>query len=114
MAQLSERDRRILLGDNFAEIEQRAVEESRAAVTPEEKLRKAERQRLRNADNRFNAVGVLVAGVLIAWGAYRSTHAINTTADVGLALALAGICWISWLVLQGKSLDRAIQTFKAS
>lgn len=112
MAQLSERDRRILLGENFVDVERRAQEEARVSVTPEEKVRDAERSLQRNGDQQLTAGAMLVAGALMAWGAYRATNTLDVTADVGLLITLAGLVWAVFLVVKKKALNQTLRTFR--
>lgn len=108
MARLSERDRRVLLGDSFDSLERQIAEQSSGPVTPEQ-----ERQRwgvkLERTKARLVDVGVIfIAGLIIAWGNHKTGQPQDWSVWFGLSVTLFGGGAFAWLVLQIGKLQRLL------
>ena len=109
MARLREIDRRILLGDNYAQIEAQHEAASREPVTLDEK-RAAIRKKTETAqDQRFSSISVLLTGAIMAWGAWHRVHHFDITGAVGYAAAALGLGWFIWQLVQTRVLQRQLR-----
>jgi hypothetical protein len=107
MARLSESDRRILLGENFDELERQFAEESRAPVTPEEKRKALEKAIVKNRDRRFTAFGLVATGGLMTWGSYHRAMGVDLALWAGVAIGVVGLIFYAWLVVTGRTLQQS-------
>jgi hypothetical protein len=113
MAQLSEADRRILLGSNFEEVEARYAIESRAPVSAEEKRQSLVRNMAKNDDRRFTAVALVLSSGFMTWASYHQANAVDIPGVIGAVGLTAGILWYGWLIYNGRTLTGRLATVQA-
>jgi hypothetical protein len=104
MARLSERDRRILLGDNYEALERQFLEESKGVLTPQEKRDRWARKLDNNLAHKIDAVVAFVAGLAMAWGNHKAGQAPELSVWIGLAVAVLSVVWFAWLLRDAKRL----------
>lgn len=93
MARLSERDRRILLGDNYEELERQFLEGSRVPVTDSEKRANLGKRLEKMLDARLTAAALVVTGALMACGSYHRIAKLDLTGDIGLLILFGGVAF---------------------
>ena len=108
MARLREIDRRILLGDNFEQIEAQEEAASREPVTIEEKRKVLTDRRNKADEQRFSSLSVLLTGAIMAWGAWHRAHRFNITGAVGYFAVALGLGWFIWQIVRSRTLQRQI------
>ncbi|MDB5650221.1 MAG: hypothetical protein JWL62_1741 [Hyphomicrobiales bacterium] len=114
MAELSEADRRILLGANFEEVEARHMAEARAPVSDAEKQQSLVRTLAKNSDRRFTAMALLLSGAFMTWASYHQAHAVDVPGLIGATGLAAGLGWYAWLVQSGRTMTTRLAAYAAA
>lgn len=110
MARLSERDRRILLGDNFEALEQQLLEEAKGPMTPEQQRQRWTTQLESTKGRRIDAVAIVIAGLFMAWGNHKSGQPVEWSVWFGLTAAALGAIFYLWLVRKASRLQQSLGT----
>jgi hypothetical protein len=101
LAELSEKDKKILFGDNYKEVLEKAQQEG-SAKSASETLRVSQAEKCRN--NKFTAGALMVVGAILTVSNFYSMSgsSVMLVSAFGIAIFLLGAVWYThnWRTLQ--------------
>lgn len=104
MARLNDADLRVMLGDNYTEVQAKFEAEHRTAVSPAEKRAKLDRDIKMNGELRFTAMAMVLTGAFMTWAGWKqANYHVDIASGVGIALFVVAVIWYGWLVSKGRN-----------